>query len=681
MKQASQGRPRRGVKIILIVLAALALLAGGGLIALKIMLASDDFQARIKQMVSEQAAEKAGLKVEIDGKFSVSLFPGLGLSTGRVEVSRLPGRETGLPLREMELAEADIQVGLWSLLYGRVEVKSVNLREVRAIADMPQGQSLRLHLNRVRISELSASNGRAEIEGQLMWGRNKVEAEIDMGLFLDRANALEADFTAARLRAALEGRPEIDLVLEGRLALEADFSQLREFRQIERIRAFGFKVSGAGLEAALEGDFSPAALSGQGRLAAGGSLREALAWLGCRLASSQAGADLRLEASGSSDGKVITLSALNASLDSLKLQSQASLTLSRLLLPEQARLTGSLDLGRINLDDYQLIALSPPASPQPPPPSQSHPRTSGGGESYSLPEDEPAAERAGPEGAVSDPAPPAPAASGREETARPLDLLALLRRAEAEIALSGEQAALAGFKFTDIKGRIQGEKGVWRLSHLSLNFLAGRIEAAAAADLKPVPPLFSLDLKAEGLDLSGLSPALKQGRLQSLRANLSASGSDLVAGLNGAASFRVEKMAAVLPLPGELTRILPGQLQLDYASADFNIRRGIANTANLLSEGAGLKAAGQGSLNLPRQSMDMRVLVNLPLGIKLLGSAGVPLIISGPLNNPKVSVDEAELAREAGRAIIDNQITEGLGRENADRIREGVGGLLRGLGR
>jgi hypothetical protein len=681
MNQAAK-RPGRGKRIMLIVLAAVLLLLGGGLAAVNIMLASDDFQNRIKRMISEQAAEKAGLKVEIADKFSLSLFPRLSLGTGRLEVSRLPGRENQLPLRAMELAGADIQVGLWGLLGGRVDIKTVSLQDVRAIMDMPQGGSLHLNLRRTRISGISRSDGRAEIEGQLSWGRNKVEADINMGLFLDGGNFLEADFTRTRLRASLDGQPEIALALEGRLALAADLSQLQEFGQIQRISANGFKVTAAGLEASLEGDFSPAALSGKGRLSVQGSLGEALSWLGYRLASPRAGANLRLEATGESDGKVISLSILNASLDSVNLQSQASLT-----LPGPALINGALHMGRINLDDYQLTLIPSSVRPETGARAQSNPRENvdeksaraevptqnalrnasreSGGES-ARPQQERAA---------------VPAGAEAESAALPFNFLSFLRQATTGIALSGEEISLAGLKFTNIKGRIKSEQGIWRLEPLTLDCRGGRIDLAASADLNPKLPALRLNAKAAGIDLSSLAPGLKQGRLQSLRANLSAEGGgDILTSLNGALNFRLEKMDAALSLPAELAPVLPGQLQMDYASADFNIRQGIAGTANLLSEGSGLKAAGKGSLSLPRQSIDMRVLVSLPQEIKLLGSAGVPLIISGPLSRPEVSVDKAELAREAGRALIDSQITESLGGD-AGRIRERVGGLLQGLGR
>jgi hypothetical protein len=211
---------------------------------------------------------------------------------------------------------------------------------------------------------------------------------------------------------------------------------------------------------------------------------------------------------------------------------------------------------------------------------------------------------------------------------------------------------------------------------MSLQTLGGQINISAQVDARPEVPALNLSVQGADLQLPGLIPALRQGWVQSLQADLSAQASDnILAGVNGSGSWRLRDIApAAGVLPPELAP-LSGQLSLSRLSADFSVRQGIAGTSNLSGDGPNFKLAGRGSLNLPRQRVDMKATLSLPLGLKILGAAQIPLLLQGPLSSPEVALDAAELAKSIGGGLA-GQLEGGT-----HNIEQGIGVIIRGLGR
>jgi hypothetical protein len=530
----------------------------------------------------------------------------------------------------MTLAESEIEVGLWGLVRGRMDIQKVRLQNLQASLALPQGNT-RINLEQVELSGLGASGGRLGLRGGLDWGENRLAADIRMKLFLADENSLGADFTQTSLSAALAGKPELSLLLSGRLDLQSrvPLTRLRELDQIQSLEASDFTLRAAGLEAGLQGALALPAWSGQGSLQVNGDLHELLAWLGYRLAAPEAGKNLRLEIRADSDGQLLELSALNLALDGLSFKSRASFNRGQ----GQAEINGALEGEAIRADNYGLISLAP-------------------------------AERQKPG------APPARREPTTEKPGGASDVFSWLAKAKAEIGLTIKEVTVGKFTFSQIKGRLSGENGRWELQPLDLAFLGGKIDLNASADFNPLIPELKLQARAANLNLAGLAPSLRQGRVSALTADLTAQANDkFTASLNGVSSFHLENMAFSLPLPAELGQSLPSLLELEQAGGDFKLSRGVAATANLQGRGSGMQAAGAGSIDLPRQSLNMRLRLRLPLGLRIIGSAEVPLIVSGAWDNPEISIDKAEMLKSAGQLL------------NEDLIRQGVDSLLPRLGR
>jgi hypothetical protein len=477
---------------------------------------------------------------------------------------------------------------------------------------------MKIHLQQMELSDLGQSDGRLGLQGGLDWGENRLEADIHMNLLLADNNSLRADFVQTVLNASLAGKPKINFQLNGALELKTSqpLLQFRELDQLRSIRADNFNLQAASLEASLNGELALPELKGQGNLQVRGDIHELLACINYALASQQAGKNLHLEIAADSDGQLLKLSTLDLALDNLSFKSQASFDRQQ----EQMEIKGILEAGQINLDNYRLISLHP----------------------------------SGAQGAAS----PEHSGEKRESMAA---AARLLTKVKADITLQVE--GITQLFSAALSGQIQAENGHWKLEPLSVIFESGDLDLNANADFNALPPALKLQAKGTDLNLAGMVPQLRQGRLHSLSADLTgALGDNLLGSLNGVCSFHLDYLAFSLPVLSELNLDLPSFLQLEQASADFKLSRGVANTSNLSCRGAGLQAAGSGSIDLPRK------LLNLHVGLQL-GTPKIPLLISGSLDDPQISVDKEELLRSAGQLL------------NEDVIRQGVESLLPRLGR
>ncbi|MEM1104629.1 MAG: AsmA family protein [Pseudomonadota bacterium] len=186
---------------------------------------------------------------------------------------------------------------------------------------------------------------------------------------------------------------------------------------------------------------------------------------------------------------------------------------------------------------------------------------------------------------------------------------------------------------------------------------------------------------------------------------------DFVSGLNGSTSFEVADGALVginltqtAQALGAFTREgLTGALaqaasseaatQFTALSAAATIVNGVATTNNINLVGPYIEATGGGQINLPAQTVDLRLNPKVLSRVSSetgedeepVRSVGAPLVIRGKLDNASVSVDAQAAVKERATQEIGRQLDrllgggdeEAEGNENAD---ERVGEkLIRGL--
>lgn len=108
-------------KTILSILAGLVFLTAVTIIALPFLIDPNDFKAQIETTVSENT----GRVLTIDGNLELSIFPWLGISTGKLSLANAEGF-AGLPFAQ--IVESNIKVKLLPLLFKEIEISEIVLK-------------------------------------------------------------------------------------------------------------------------------------------------------------------------------------------------------------------------------------------------------------------------------------------------------------------------------------------------------------------------------------------------------------------------------------------------------------------------------------------------------------------------------------------------------------------------
>ncbi|MGA2989629.1 MAG: AsmA-like C-terminal region-containing protein, partial [Candidatus Korobacteraceae bacterium] len=243
------------------------------------------------------------------------------------------------------------------------------------------------------------------------------------------------------------------------------------------------------------------------------------------------------------------------------------------------------------------------------------------------------------------------------------------------------------------------------------------------ADMRPAQPVFNVNIKTQKVDSNRLLSAVSNlkdtlyGLLNS-GAQLSfaavPAGSDIASTLNGRLSLNLTN--------GKLTKVdilqqisQVGKFQslgrpaanftnIQQLSGDFNIQNGVATTHNLKAVIDGGSLAANGSVNLPAQSLDMRVTAVLSRAQSQAaggtqiggfmqtvlanqnGELVVPLIVTGTFQNMHFSPDVQQMAQMKAKNLLPSfsnpgQFSSGilgaLGGKGGGQ--GGIGGILGGL--
>lgn len=227
----------------------------------------------------------------------------------------------------------------------------------------------------------------------------------------------------------------------------------------------------------------------------------------------------------------------------------------------------------------------------------------------------------------------------------------------------------------------------------------GRLVLDGAAKM----PAVQMTLEAKGFDgLRLLKDYAGLDRFEGVAGatlNLSGRGrsqQELVSSLNGTASFSFANGAvrgidieAMVKAVG--TNILTGWRQgpdaktpFDALSAGFTVVNGIATTNDLNFTSPILSVSGGGLVDLPRQTLNLKVNPTLTLAaaqtVDLAGLA-VPIIVKGPWSNPKIYpdiagiLDNPQAAYDTLRKIVGEGTTASL-KEKGEAIKEQVKGKV-----
>lgn len=239
--------------------------------------------------------------------------------------------------------------------------------------------------------------------------------------------------------------------------------------------------------------------------------------------------------------------------------------------------------------------------------------------------------------------------------------------------------------------RLRGEKGRYRLQDLRCRLAGGDIAGQGSADLPQ--KRYGLNLKADNVDIGGLTHMLGKGRpaegKASLTADLSAAGETsekLLASLDGKGALEVRDLhlQALSALPHDIPGVsgaIPNRIA--RVQVPFTARQGEVTSKPIAASADGLNANGQATASLPRKHL------HATADVRTLGLT-IPVIIDGPFDKLSYTVDPRFLARMATGlpgALLEGGAqagkTAGQTARDAgsaiDKTVRGAGGLVRGL--
>ncbi|MBT8058049.1 MAG: AsmA family protein, partial [Gammaproteobacteria bacterium] len=309
---------------------------------------------------------------------------------------------------------------------------------------------------------------------------------------------------------------------------------------------------------------------------------------------------------------------------------------------------------------------------------------------------------------------PAAEDSGSEEVAMPQQEL---QGQEVRGQLNAGKLRMAGLEFSDAEVGIAIRDGKLRLNPLTAGFYDGRYSGDIALDGSGTVPVLSLDEKIDAITFQRLVADLVDNESLSGTAQghvrltgRGKSSTEVLGSLQGDLTLTLDEgaleginiwheirrgMALYKGLPPpepEPKRTVFSRMQVAADVAD-----GVVTTRTLVGELPFLTVRGDGAIDLGLSRVDLGLVAEVrnapelaadPLGSEL-GGRSLPFRISGPLEDPKLSVDwEALLKSEATDMLLDKlglgakesgQETEDGGTEEAapqDALEETAKGAL-----
>ncbi|MBI3127834.1 MAG: AsmA family protein [Candidatus Tectomicrobia bacterium] len=240
----------------------------------------------------------------------------------------------------------------------------------------------------------------------------------------------------------------------------------------------------------------------------------------------------------------------------------------------------------------------------------------------------------------------------------PLDALGLL---DADVRYTAGEVVAPGATLREVAARLVLRGGKLSVQPFTAKVAGG--EAAGGLSLDAGTKAAAAGMKVKGLELGALLKEAGHRDWVSGRADLAvdlkgrgASVAAIMASLNGETKFVMANgRASTAGLDyaiGGFTQVLgtllskgTDKVALNCAVSDFLVRDGVATSRALVVDSEFSTIAGEGKIDLGRETLDMKV---TPRPKSATLNLSVPVNIQGTLANPKVRPDELAVARRLG---------------------------------
>ncbi len=640
-------------KLGLAIIVVLVLLVGGGYLYLS------THQDVLSRHVADAVAKATGAPLVWEKAPTLSVYPKLGLEIGKARWGD-PAKD---PLA-LQLGGASVRVALLPLFEKRVEVEAIILNEPiltindknvqKAQSKEPQAQSPEkggsenagasaAAVSAIKVALLQINKGQVVVlqKGQ-EWRLSAVQLElkdieqgkkgrlqtfmrvagISQGLEADLSLKTTLGFTNQELR--LEG---LDAQITPRkgLSLSEPLKILADMRvDVAMLSAAITKLhlATSGMKLDLEGTLSQH--GGTLALNLASVPRQLLANLGIAFDVRGPEALERFDMTGKATLSETSLSFENiaATLDASHIKGSAKLALP---LSVQAKLV----VDALHVDKYL-----PKAAPKTAPEAASAPQSTGKD----------------------------PAGSG----SKPPAVLPVL-----DISLNVGKVQYDKFVFSDVQAKLAGQGGKYALNPVSFKLYESLVALNLATDMQTRHTSIALnftDMAIEPLlrDLAGKDSV--KGLL-SASMNYAFTGQDEQAvrkSLTGKGTIQGKAMTVRLGgMPPEWLKLVNNlqTLSVDSLLVGTEAKQGIINLEPLQAKGPMLSTEGKGVIDLPKDSLDVRINA-------MVAAIPLPLAISGSLSKPSFGLRPAD----AIKGVLDK-----VGSTSAESVKEGVKAITGGV--
>ncbi len=709
------------VKILASALGVLILIVAVGMFYITSVMDPNDYKPRIEQL----ALEQAGIKLNIEGDISWSLYPWLGMETGSIRISYPEQPE----LARLDSAQVSLQ--LIPLLSGRIEMSDVILtglsvslikdtegnvnwsnEKVSSIEPQPSVQAPeegrgvqslpeldiasinirngrleytdKLHNSRIELSDIDLTTGRVllgdslplnlafnlrQFDGTLANLEARTRLSTELHLSSDLENIRLSDFNITSQLSGQQLPPSLpELALKTQLAIDLTD---------ERIVAEALTLSLGPVSASGTwqfSDFSAPKLLGDVTIVPF-NLKSLMAELGQALPELKhhdALTALGLNTQFEGDLQALQFNPLSINLDDAALTGHANL---------------SVDSGHIAL---------------------------------TLKGDSLDADRYMPAG---DSNSGASSANSQNSSGWPSDdilPLEALRELNLSVALDLDQLTIMERTLTQPSLALSATDGILNLEHLRTQIYSGKVHASGSIDARNSPAKSQLTAQINTIQLGQVLQELAEtdlfSGLFSANLDLTTSGQSIEAminSLNGQAKIEMKEgvlqgidMAQTVCQGIQTVTALginPQQVDRSTPFADlsgnFTLRNGRVSNNDLTAMLDAMRLRAQGEINLPEKSLDYRlgftIMENLfqqtcSVNNRLEGLE-LPILCAGKFDTPPAQMCRpdtsvfTQLLRREVRREVQRQVEERIGGSVEEQIRERIGGeegardLIRGL--
>lgn len=612
----------------------------------------------IRDRVVELVRDRAGRDVVVAGGTSVSLFPRVTVALGEVALASpqdMPGEPT------LRAGAVEVEVGYWSLLTGRPKPQRVVLHRpvIELAVDGDGRRSWDVAAARSRPSGADAAppakvDGGRPVAGSVPRIAAIGEVHIVDGTvrYRDARSGAQYELTGLALQAFSDGasgalRVEGSAVWRGeRVSLAGTASPAAALAQGRPVQ-LALTLKAAPLEAAYDGSLAIAGGAAQfdGKVSLKSpSLRALRAWLS-KGSQGEGGAD-PLSASA-----LVTAKEGQVSVSSLELTVASSSAKGMFdvgVKEGRPHVSGQLMLS--DLDMGSLLV---------------RPTRAARGDA-----------QAGDQQAAAPPAPVSPASrAGRGWRDDPIDL-ALLRAADADIALSAGRLTYKDLSAGPGRVALAARGGVANINLESVELYGGRGKGVMTLDATGEVPVVSATMALVSVSMPGLlGDALGFEWLEGRgNVNLAVAGQgrterQIVEGLNGKLDVAVADGAMLGAdvgkiigrlQQGRLTNLTPApgdRTAFTELAARFEIVNGVATSRDMRLVSAHVNLDGEGTFALGERQMNCELRARISGGKRgegaalSIGSLELPITISGPWERPSYGIKGQEQIIESVKQI------------------------------